>query len=279
MCDETINLTRREFTAAGAAAVLAGSAGGSAWALERGLIEAMVEVKTPDGVCEAFFVHPSTGKHPGVVFWPDAIGLRETKKAMARQLAAEGYAVLVVNPYYRQGKLPLDLHFNMFADEASRNRIMGLMGSLNHETAMRDGAAFVAYLDSQPAVDTARGIGSQGYCMGGRMAVRTAAAAPGRVKAVASLHGGELVTGEATSPHKLLASTRAAFLFAIGKDDDTKAPTDKDALREAAAAAGRPAEIEVYAADHSWCVPDAPAYDAAEAKRAEGRILALYAQL
>jgi carboxymethylenebutenolidase len=245
----------------------------------QGLTECMVEVATPDGACDAFFVHPAEGAHPGVVLWPDAIGLREVKKDMARRLANDGYAVLVINPYYRNTRAPLDVTFDDFRTEEGRRKIMPLMGGITPENTMRDAKAFVAWLDGQAAVDTARGIGTQGYCMGGALAVRTAAAVPDRVGAAASFHGGGLVTDRPDSPHRLIAATKASYLIAPGRDDDERAPTDKDTLRAAAEAAGRPAEIEVYAADHGWCVPDAPAYDQAEADRAWARLLALYARL
>ncbi len=274
---EREGLTRREFAALGTAAALAGYAPLSSAAGP--LSERMVEVTTPDGQCDAFFVHPATGRHPGVILWPDAIGLRDAKKVMARRLAAEGYAVLVVNPYYRQVRAPLDLDFSAFRTPEGRQKIMPYMASLTPEGLTSDAASHVAFLDAQDAVDTKRGIGTQGYCMGGAIAVRTAAAAPGRVKAAATFHGGNLVTDKSDSPHRLFGHTQAAYLIAIARDDDQKAPGDEDALRDAVKTAGRPAEIEVFAGDHGWCVPDAPAYDQAEADRAWSRLLALYAKL
>lgn len=279
MCDETTGLTRREFTALGAGAMVAATFWTKAHARDAGLSEAMVEVKTADGVAEAFFVHPVGGSHPGVLFWPDAIGLRDAKKAMARRLAGAGYAVLVVNQYYRSARLPLDIGFDTWRNEEGRAKMTPLVSRLTSDAVARDAAAYIAFLDAREAVDTGRGIGTQGYCMGGPFAVRSAAAVPARVKAAASFHGGGLVTDKEDSPHRLLARTDAAYLIAVGRDDDAKAPQEKDVLREAAKAAGRPAEIEVYAADHSWCVPDAPVYDEAEADRAHARLLALYAKL
>lgn len=273
-------LTRREFAAAGAAAALAGYAPVAMAAAAAGaLAERMVEVTTPDGACDAFFVHPAKGRHPGVILWPDAIGLREAKKAMARRLAAEGYAVLAVNPYYRTITGPIGLDFAAFRTPEGRARIMPLMQSLTPSATESDAKVFVAWLDAQTAVDKRRGIGAQGYCMGGAMTVRSAHAVLGRIKAAASFHGGGLVTDKPDSPHRLLPATQASYLIAIARDDDAKAPADKDTLRAAAAAAKRPAEIEVYAGDHGWCVPDAPAYDPAEADRAWARLLALYSRL
>lgn len=272
MCDET-TVRERPATA---------SAGGPVAPFEKpqpGLVEAMVEVTTQDGVCEAFLVHPAEGKHPGVVLWPDAFGVRAPIQAMARRLAAEGYAVLAVNQFYRESRLPLDISFASLGSEEGRARLMTLLGSLKPDQVARDAAAFVAFLDAQPVVDNQRGIGTQGYCMGGACALRTAGAVPDRVKAVASFHGGNLVTGAPESAHRTIAKTRASYLILPGSDDNQKEPHARDALREAADAAGRPAEIEVYNANHGWCVPDAPAYDVAEAERAWGRLLALYAGL
>jgi carboxymethylenebutenolidase len=272
-------MTRREFAAWGAAMTMAGYAEAAVGAENVALSEAMVDVTTDDGTCDAFFVHPAEGSHPGVIFWPDAIGLRDAKKLMARRLAAAGYAVLVVNQYYRSLHTPLDIGFGTFGTEEGRAKMMPLITAVTPEAIARDATAHVAFLDAQEAVDTTRGIGTQGYCMGGGLAIRTAAAVPGRVRAVASFHGGSLVTDKADSPHLLMASTQASYLIAVARDDDARAPGDKDAIREAAAAAGRPAEIEVYPADHSWCVPDAPVYDRLQADRAWTRLLDLYAGL
>ncbi|MDR2856608.1 MAG: dienelactone hydrolase family protein [Novosphingobium sp.] len=271
MCDETTVLGERPAGGAGEVAAFT--------APQAGLSEAMVDVRTDDGTCEAFFVHPAGGRHPGVIFWPDAIGLRDAKKAMARRLAASGYAVLAVNQYYRNARLPLGIAFSDFGDAEKRARLMPLIRALTSDALTRDARAFAAFLDSQAAVDTGRGIGTQGYCMGGGQAFRTGAAVPERVGAVASFHGGGLVTDAPDSPHRLFAMTNAAFLILPGRDDHAGQPEAVGLLREAAAAAGRPAEIEVYNADHGWCVPDAPAYDAGEADRAWGRLLALYAGL
>jgi len=273
-------LTRRDFSAFGTAAVLATYlVGVEACAAETPLTEASVMIKTPDGDCDAFFVHPATGKHPAVILWPDVLGLRDTKRAMGRRLAASGYAVLVVNQYYRTFRGPLGPDFSSFRSPEGAAKLAPARAALTSEATARDAAAFVAFLDAQPAVDTARGIGTQGYCMGGPFTIRTAAAAPSRVKSACSFHGGGLVTDKPDSPHLLLKATTAEYLIAIGKNDDERAPTDKDTLRAAATAAGRPAEIEVYAADHGWCVPDSPSYDQPEAERAWARLLAHYARL
>jgi carboxymethylenebutenolidase len=288
MCDETTSethdralaargLTRREFSALGAAAALTACAStGSQRPGEGELIERTARITTADGIADAFFVHPAKGKWPGVIMWPDIAGVREAKRIMARRLASAGHAVLVVNQYYRSQPAPVMESFSEFMDPEGRKRAMALYATVTPEMVMRDTEAFVAFLDAQAAVDTARGIGSSGYCMGGSFAVRSTAAVPGRVKAAASFHGGGLVTDAPDSPHRLIAGTQASYLIAVSRDDDGKAPADKDGFRKAAKEAGRPAEIEVYPADHGWCVPDSPVYDPTEADRAFERMLALF---
>ncbi|MCB2048846.1 MAG: dienelactone hydrolase family protein [Novosphingobium sp.] len=288
MCDETTaethdralaarGLTRREFAALGSAAALAACASnGTERPGEQELVEETVHITTGDGLADAFFVHPAKGKWPGVIMWPDIAGLREAKKIMARRLASAGYAVLVVNQYYRSQPAPVMESFSEFMDPEGRKKAMALYATVTPESVTRDAKAFVAFLDGKSAVDTSRGIGSNGYCMGGSFTIRSAASVPNRVKAAASFHGGGLVGDKPDSPINLLAKTQASFLIAIARDDDAKAPGDKDALRKAADAAGRPAEIEVYDGDHGWCVPDSPVYNPAEADRAFERMLALF---
>jgi carboxymethylenebutenolidase len=271
-------VTRRHFGALGAAATFVSLGGGEVMAATA-LTESTVTVTTPDGTCDAFFVHPAKGAYPGVIFWPDVAGLREAKKVMARRLAAAGYAVLVVNQYYRDARAPILETFAEWRTPEGQAKITPLRAKVTAEGVTRDGTAFVAFLDAQPAVDKHRKIGTQGYCMGGPYTVRTAVAAPDRVGAAASFHGGGLVGDAPDSPSQLLDGTQASYLFAIARNDDAKAPGDKDALRAAAQAAKRPAEIEVYPADHGWCVPDSPVYDRAQADRAWERLLALYARL
>ena len=270
-------LSRREFAALGAAAMLAVPASEALAATTSGLRESNVVVPTPDGRADGFFVHPARGRHPGIILWPDIGGSREAYKVMARRLAGEGYAVLVVNQYYRNAPAPVLASFAEWRTPEGRARLQPMIAAITPEATTRDAAAFVQWLDRQRAVDKRRKIGSSGYCMGGPFTVRTAAAAPARVGAAASFHGANLVNDRPDSPHRLLASTHAAYLFAIARNDDARAPTDKDTLRAAAQAAGRPAEVEVYAADHGWCTIDSPVYDQPEADRAWGRMLAMFA--
>lgn len=237
-----------------------------------------VEVVTPDGTMDGFFVHPASGRHPAVILWPDIAGLRDAYRTMATRLAQSGYAVLVVNQYYRSARAPVLASFAEWRTEAGRARLQPMIAALSSGGITRDGGAFVTWLDAQAEVDTAKKIGSIGYCMGGPFTFRTAAANPARVGAIGSFHGGGLVTEAPDSPHRLIADINAAMLVAIAQNDDARAPADKDALRTAADAAGRFAEIEVYPAQHGWCTIDSPVYAETEAERAWARMLALFAE-
>ena len=239
--------------------------------------EAEVEIKTPDGTCDAHFVHPVKGAYPGVLVWPDIFGLRPAFRQMGRRLAESGYAVLTVNPFYRTQHAPTAPENPDFEDPATRAALMALAGSLSPATASVDARAFVDWLDKQAAVNKARGIGTTGYCMGGPLVMRTAAAMPERIGAGASFHGGGLATDQPGSPHLLIPKMKAQFLIAIAGNDDQRQPQVKDILRKAFADAHLPAEIEVYAGTkHGWCPPDARVYDHDQAEKAWGRLLALF---
>lgn len=281
MCDETDfaamkkrGLNRRQFGAVGAMAML--SACVAVGPDEAGLTETATTIPTPDGAMDAVFIRPATGSHPGVIFWPDGLGSRDAIKMMARRLAASGYAVLVPNPFYRASPAPQFVDYAAFQNGDGMQKIGAWREPLTADAMMRDARLLVSWLDGQEAVDRSRGIGTQGYCMGGGFAVWTAAAAPSRVKAVASFHGGGLVSDEPTAPINMLDDTEAAFLIAIARNDDARYPDEKDKLRAAAQAAGVPAEIEVYDGDHGWTVLDFPIYVEAEAERAWERLQALY---
>jgi carboxymethylenebutenolidase len=282
--EPTGDLSRRDFVALSMAAGLSAGAGvASAAALT--VVETEVSIKTPDGTCDAAFIHPATGAHPGVLIWTDAFGLRASMRDIARRLAAEGYSVLVPNPFYRVAKAPVfetAANFN-FGDPADRAKLGPLMGSVNAaDAAERDARAYIAFLDSQPQVDKAKKIGTQGYCMGGSLVVRTAAAVTNRIGAGASFHGGGLVTDKPDSPHLLAAKIKAGMYFGVASNDDQRQPDAKDKLKEAFASAKVPVQVEVYPAKHGWCVADmpidngAPIYNRPEAERAWGKLLALY---
>jgi carboxymethylenebutenolidase len=238
--------------------------------------ESEVEVRTPDGTTDAYFVHPSGGRHAAVLVWPDIFGLRPAFRQMGKRLAESGYAVLVVNPFYRTQKAPTAPEKANFDDPETRKALMALAGALSPKTAETDAQAFLAWFDQQAATDTKRKAGTTGYCMSGRIAFATAATLPDRIGAVASFHGGGLVTDKPESPHLLIPKTKARFLVAIAENDDQKEPKTKDILRDAFAKAGRPAEVEVYPALHGWCPPDSAVYDAAQAEKAWARLLALF---
>jgi carboxymethylenebutenolidase len=237
--------------------------------------ESDVNVTTPDGAADSYFVHPASGTAPGVLVWPDIFGLRPAFRQMGKRLAESGYAVLVVNPFYRVKKAPT-------AEAGSATPIQQLMPlarALNETTHMTDARAFIGWLDGQAPVAPNRKMGTQGYCMGGPIAFRTAAAVPDRIGAVASFHGGGLVTDQPNSPHLQAAKTKAQFLIAIAANDDARSPNDKNVMKETFAKADLPAEIEVYAgASHGWCPPDSQVYNEAQAERAWSRLLALYAK-
>jgi carboxymethylenebutenolidase len=281
------DVSRRGFIARSIAAGLVVATGPSI-AAELAVIESDVTVKTPDGTCDAAFVHPASGAYPGVILWADALGLRPTIRDMAKRLAADGYSVLVPNPFYRVSKAPQFMTAATldFKKPETMDRIRPLMSSITAAGAVeKDAPAYVAFLDAQPQVDNAKKIGTQGYCMGGALVVRTAAAAPERIGAGASFHGGALVTDKPDSPHLLAPKIKARMYFGIAQNDDQRQPTAKDVLKETFAKAGVPAEIEVYPAKHGWCVPDMPVedgasvYDKAQAERAWGKLLALYKTL
>jgi carboxymethylenebutenolidase len=239
--------------------------------------ESMVEIKTPDGTADAYFIHPASGAAPAVLVWPDALGLRPAFKQMAKRLAESGYAVLVPNPFYRQKKAPVVPEGAQFSDPNTRKQVMELMGALNPTTHVTDATAFIGWLDQQAAVDKNKKMATTGYCMGGAITMRTAAAFPNRVGAAGSFHGGGLVTDKPDSPHLLVPKMKAHYLIAIADNDDQREPKSKDVLKESFAAAKLPAEIEVYkGAQHGWCPPDGAVYNEPLAEKAWTRMLATF---
>lgn len=286
MCDEQTEkdtaahlarhgISRREFNKRGAGVMVAAMLPAVANALE--VTENNVLVTTPDGEADCYFVHPSSGKHAAVIIWPDIVGIRDAFRAMGKRLAESGYAVLVVNPYYRNIKGNAVPEGSQFGDPGVRDQLMPLARSLSPETCVSDGRAFVEYLDAQDAVDTGRMIGTTGYCMTGSYTLRLAAAIPGRIGAGGSFHGGGLATADEDSPHLLAPTIEAGLLIAIAENDDEKDPNAKVLLRKAFDDAGVDAEVEVYEGTlHGWCPPDSAAYNEAQAERAWRRMLALF---
>lgn len=289
MCDEdtikenneylarTGQLTRREFGKLSAGAGLVMMLPQAANAAD--VVETDVNITTPDGTADCYFVHPAGGKHPGVLIWPDILGLRPAFRMMGKRLAESGYAVLVVNPFYRDARAPVVKEGAGFDDENVRNKVFALAGKLNAETHVTDAKAFIGFLDQQAAVDTSRKLGTAGYCMGGPMVMRTVAAIPDRLGAGATFHGGGLATDAPDSPHLTIPETKAQMLHCIAENDDQRDPDAKNKLRKAYDKAGLAAEIEVYQGTmHGWCPPDSRVYNEAQAERAWSRLLALYKQ-
>jgi carboxymethylenebutenolidase len=267
-------VTRREFSAisfgAGMAFLLPSVANAVA------VTETDVKIKTPDGVADCYFVHPATGAAAGVLVWPDILGLRPAFRQMGKRLAESGYSVLVVNPFYRSKPSPVVPLGASFSDPEIRKTVMGLAGVLNATTHTTDATAFIGWMDTQAAVDKRKKVGTTGYCMGGPIVMRTAAAVPDRVGAGGSFHGGGLVTKNSDSPHLLVPKMKAQFLFAVAQNDDEREPEAKTVLKETFAKANLPAEIEVYPAAHGWCPPDSAVYNEAQAEKAWSRMLALF---
>lgn len=286
MCDELTakdaedylrrnGISRREFSRRGAGAAIAMMLPQVANALD--VVESDVMVSTPDGTADCYFVHPASGKHAAVIIWPDIVSIRPAFRAMGKRLAESGYSVLVVNPYYRTVKGAVVPEGKTFRDPGIRELLMPHARTLSPETCVRDGRAFVEYLDRQPSVDTDRKIGTTGYCMTGSYTMRLAAAIPERIGAGGSFHGGGLATDEDDSPHLLASKMKAGFLIAIAANDDERNPEEKTLLREAFDTHGVSAEIEVYEdTQHGWCPPDSAVYHKDQAERAWSRLLALF---
>ena len=281
MCDDKTErdnetfLSRRQFTALATATAVSAMLPTSAHAAP--LTEVDVTINTPDGEADAYFVHPADTKAPAVLIWPDILGLRPAFRAMGKRLAGEGYAVLVVNPFYRSAKSPVVAEGASFKDQAVRDHVLPMAKALSAETHVTDAKAFVAFLDQHDAVDTQKKVGTMGYCMGGPMVMRTAATLPDRLGAGATFHGGGLATDAADSPHLGIPNMKAQFLIAIASNDDEQDPKSKETLRAAFEKAGLSAEIEVYqGVMHGWCPPDSSVYDEAQAEKAWARMLALF---
>jgi len=239
--------------------------------------ETDVSVPTPDGTADAVLFHPAgSGSWPAVLMWPDILGLRPVFRDMGRRLAGEGYTVLVPNPFYRTKRAPVVTGPFDFNKPEDRAKLSGLRDALTDAAIDRDATAYLAFLDKQKQTNRSKGAGVQGYCFSGPFAFHTAAVRSDRIRAVATFHGGGLVSKEPSSPHLLIPKTKASFVVAIAQNDDQKQPEAKDVLKAAFAAAKRPATVEVFPADHGWCVPGSQAYDQASAERAWAELLRLY---
>ncbi|MGC4029627.1 MAG: dienelactone hydrolase family protein [Steroidobacteraceae bacterium] len=278
MCDhdsmddmQKAELSRRQFGALGMGAGFVAMLPAVANAAE--VKESEVTIKTPDGTCDAHFVHPVSGATAAVLVWPDIFGLRDPFRQMGRRLAESGYAVLTVNPFYRVQKAPTAPPNPDFQDPATRDALMKLAGGLNATTQATDGKAFIAWLDGRREVNKRRKIGTTGYCMGGPIVLRTAGNFPDRVGAGCSFHGGGLTTQAPDSPHLMIPKIKGRLLLAIAENDDARDPESKNILRKACDDAKVKAEIEVYPAQHGWCPPDSRVYDQTQAEKAWSRML------
>ncbi len=286
MCDEntvqdaaqagkTDAITRRDFNTLAAGAAVAFSL--PAVANAKAVSSSEVSISTPDGTCDAFFVYPTEGKHPAVLIWPDILALRASFTAMATRLAESGYAVLCVNPYYRDSVAPVVETGESFQDASTQKKVLPMYRNLSPETHRTDARAFVDWLDAQSAVDTARPIGTMGYCMGGPMVMRAAAERSDRIGAGCAYHPVSLATEDDDSPHLLIPKLNGQFLIALAENDDERNPDDKSVLRETFANAGLTAEVTVFeGALHGWCVLDSRVYNEASAEVAWAKTLNLF---
>lgn len=269
------SVTRRSVIVGLSAAAAAVGLPGAALAAK--VVETDVMVKTADGSADAALFHPAgRGKWPAVLLWPDILGLRPVFREMGRRLAAQGYVVLVPNPFYRTRRAPVVTGPFDFGDKAAVAKLFALKAPLTDQKIDADTTAFLAFLDRQSSVDGRKGAGVQGYCFSGPFAFRAAALRPDRIRAVATFHGGGLVTKEANSPHLLVPRSKARFLVAIAQNDDRQQPDAKDVLKRAFAAARRPATVDVYPADHGWCVAGSQTYNEPAAERAWRELTKLY---
>jgi len=284
MCDHDINqglvpdtgMSRRNAVVTLSAAAAVAGFPGVAFASTK-VVETDVMVPTPDGSADAVLFYPKgKGSWPAVLMWPDILGLRPVFRDMGRRLAAEGYVVLVPNPFYRTQRAPIVTGEFDFNDKKQLDVLLGFKKTLTDTTVDTDATAFLAFLDKQKQTNRRKGAGVQGYCFSGPYAFRTAATRSDRIRAVGSFHGGGLVTKEPNSPHLLIDKTKASFVVAIAQNDDEKQPEAKDVLKSAFAAAKRPAVVEVFPANHGWCVPGSQAYDPKSAERAWAELLGLY---
>lgn len=268
-------LSRRQFAKLGITAAIAALLPPLANAQD--VTEMEVTITTPDGISDCYFVHPSSGKHPAVLMWPDILGLRPASRAMGKRLAQSGYSVLVVNPFYRIQHAPVIPDGASFADPAIAGIVRPMMASLTEASDITDARAYLGWLDQQTAVDTNRKIGTVGYCMGGPQVLRTASNFPDRVGAGATFHGANLVTANPDSAHLGIHNMKARMLIAIAENDDARDLEVKTTLSNAFAAANITAEVEVYAGSmHGWTMPDFPVYNQALAERAWGRLMDTY---
>ena len=283
MCDDLIHqglthdptVSRRAFGLATAATVVLHSAGAAA---DSKVVEKDVSVPMASGVADSVLFYPEgKGSWPGVLVWTDILGLRPVFREMGQRLAAQGYIVLVPNPFYRNAKAPVvDGSFD-FSKPEDRAKVMPMAAALTADANISDAQSYVRFLDAQPQTDKKKKMGVQGYCMGGPLTFRTAAIAPERIGAAATFHGGGLVSDKPDSPHLMIPKMKAEVLCAVADNDDKRDPGAKDKLKEAFAAAHLKATVEVYeGCNHGWTVRGSQVYNEAGAERAWAELLTLY---
>ena len=243
------------------------------------MIEEKIEIRTSDGISDGFLYRPDDkGRHPGVIHLTDIAGIRPSQEDMARRLAAEGYAVLMPNVFYRTRKPPVFDFPRNFGDEQTMKRVAELSAPLTPDAMARDASAYVDFLAAHDFVSKG-GMGVVGYCLTGKMALYAAKARPDKIAAVASFHGAGLATDAADSPHLALPAIRAALYFGHATNDRGMPAEAIEKLDRALAAWGGQYESEVYeGASHSWTMPDSPVYNQPQAERAFAKLTQLFAK-
>ncbi|QEI07098.1 dienelactone hydrolase family protein [Pigmentiphaga aceris] len=232
-------------------------------------------ISTPDGNCPAHVLTPEgSGPWPAIIFYADAGGIRPAMVDMARQLANAGYVVLLPDPYYRFGAYGPLVPKDVFAGDVGA--ILGpLMATTGNDKAAADTGAFLAWLDTRNDVASGK-FGAVGFCMGGGMAIASAASWPDRFGAVASFHGGNLASDAPASPHRLVPKLAAEVYLAVAENDPHYPPDMAVRFEAALTAANVPYQTEQYAAAHGWMVPDFPVHNGSEARRGWQAMLAWF---
>ncbi|HEY8079323.1 MAG TPA: dienelactone hydrolase family protein [Labilithrix sp.] len=227
-----------------------------------------ITIATSDGSCPSYVFRPSgVGPWPAVLVFMDGLGIRPTMLEFGDRLAAHGYLVLLPDLFYRSGAYePMDAKKIFSGDPEARKPLMAMFALATQENVMRDTTAFLAWLDDQKDVKKG-GIGTTGYCMGGKMSVCAAGTHPDRIVATAAYHAGGLATDAPDSPH-LLAPKITARVYVAGATDDQHFPDEMKArFDEALTKAGVDHVVETYPAKHGWTMRDTPVFDAAQAER------------
>jgi carboxymethylenebutenolidase len=282
MCDDEIHqglsqdysVSRRGFGLVAAAAV--GFATTAQAKAAAAVVEKDVSVKTPDGMSDAvLFTPPGKGPFPAVLIWTDIGGLRPAFRDMGRRLASSGYVVLVPNPFYRSQKAPVIEGALNFGDPEVRKRLFAMRAAMTDDGIDKDAKAYLAFLGAQAKVSKKAKMGVQGYCMGGPLTIRTGAVSS-RIGAGGTFHGGTLVSKAADSPHLQAPQLHGEYLICEAANDDKSDPSAKDTVKAAFDAAKVKVKLEVYPAQHGWCVPGSQVYDAAQAERAWTELLSMY---